>query len=137
MVMLPQRAHLIDPALAKRRTNVYNVGPSLHQHRRNVSCSPELNNIAGVCKCEILKATVGSTLLQCFNAEQSGAEQNRTEQNRTEQNRTEQNRTNRTEQNRTEQNRTEQNRRRADQSNAEQRSGQNSSTVKLKRPTCR
>ena len=62
----PQRTHLIDPAQAKRRSNVYDVGPSLHQHWRNVSFSPELNNIAGVCKREILKATVGSTLLQCW-----------------------------------------------------------------------
>ena len=66
MVMLPQRTHLIDPALAKRRSNVYDLGPSLHQHRRNVLCSPELNNIAGVCKREILRVTVGSTLLQCW-----------------------------------------------------------------------
>ena len=36
MIVMLQRTHLIDPALAKRRSNVYDVGPSLHQHRRNV-----------------------------------------------------------------------------------------------------
>ena len=63
MVMLPQRTHFIDPALAKRRpTSTMSV--RLSTSTGNVSCSPELNNIAGVCKREILKATVGSMLGQ-------------------------------------------------------------------------
>ena len=42
--MMLQRTHPIDPALAKPRSSVYDVGPFLNQHRRNVSCSPESNN---------------------------------------------------------------------------------------------
>ena len=50
----------MDPVLAKRRTNVYDVGPSLNQHRRKVSCSPEFNN-RSVFKREINRPVLDET----------------------------------------------------------------------------
>ena len=63
MVKLKWTRH-IDPVLAKRRSNVYDVGLSPKQNRRNDSFSPESNNGKDECQRWFIAGPTLETLAQ-------------------------------------------------------------------------